>query len=89
MFLLSSLGGAASGQSLEIDYDDAGEFNFVRVQFDTYYDRGSGYGAWVIDFPDADENFLILGHPLRQDHIMNPVQLEGRLKKFRAVSTDG
>ena len=42
----------------DLDYDEAGEFNFVRVQFDTYYGRGFGYGPWSIDFPDADMNFL-------------------------------
>lgn len=42
-----------------LDYDEAGEFNFVRVQFDSYYGgRGMGYGPWSIDFPDADMNFL-------------------------------
>ena len=56
--LVIVLGGGAFGQSPEIDYDNASEFNFVRVQFDTYYGRGFGYGAWAIDFPDADENFL-------------------------------
>jgi hypothetical protein len=42
----------------DLGYDEAGEFNFVRVQFDTYYGQGFGYGAWSIDFPDADMNFL-------------------------------
>ena len=42
----------------DLGYDAAGEFNFVRVQFDTYYGRGFGYGTWSIDFPDADMNFL-------------------------------
>ncbi|MCI5108104.1 MAG: DUF4159 domain-containing protein [Pseudomonadales bacterium] len=41
-----------------LDYDVAGEFNFVRVQFDSYYGGGMGYGPWSIDFPDADMNFL-------------------------------
>ncbi len=43
------------------DYDEAGEFNFVRVQFDSYYGGGFGGfrgGTWAIDFPAADENFL-------------------------------
>ncbi|MEX0619580.1 MAG: DUF4159 domain-containing protein [Pseudohongiellaceae bacterium] len=42
-------------------YDGAGEFNFVRVQFDSYYSSGYGGfrgGPWSIDFPDADMNFL-------------------------------
>ncbi len=38
--------------------EDSGEFNFVRVQFDTYWGGGFGYGTWSIDFPDADMNFL-------------------------------
>ena len=42
----------------DLDYDEAGEFNFVRIQFDTYSGRGFGYGPWSIDFPDADMNFL-------------------------------
>lgn len=47
----------------EIDYDVAGEFNFVRVRFDTYFSGGGfrggfGDGPWAIDFPDADVNFL-------------------------------
>ena len=42
----------------DLGYDEGGEFNFVRVQFDTYYGRGFGYGPWSIDFPDADMNFL-------------------------------
>ena len=49
----------------DIEYDPAGEFNFVRVQFDTYGVRG-GFGGffgdggppWSIDFPGADQNFL-------------------------------
>ena len=44
------------------DYDAGGEFNFVRVQFDTYYGGGFrggfGGGTWAVDFPDADINFL-------------------------------
>jgi len=45
-------------QSINVEYDEAGEFNFVRIQFDTYYGQGFGFGAWSIDFPDADMNFL-------------------------------
>lgn len=45
-------------QDLPIETDDGGEFNFVRVAFDTFYSRGFGYGPWSIDFPDADRNFL-------------------------------
>ena len=42
----------------DLTYDEGGEFNFVRVQFDTYYGQGFGFGTWSIDFPDADMNFL-------------------------------
>src|SRR5690554_3978306 len=49
----------------DIEYDPAGEFNFVRVQFDSYgssrgFGGGWGFGGspWSIDFPDADQNFL-------------------------------
>lgn len=46
-------------QDLPIETDDGGEFNFVRVAFDTFYSRGFGFGGpWSIDFPDADRNFL-------------------------------
>ena len=45
-------------QNLPIANDEGGEFNFVRVAFDTFYSRGFGYGPWSIDFPDADRNFL-------------------------------
>ena len=38
--------------------DRAGEFNFVRIMFDSYYGRGYGFGPWSIDYPDADINFL-------------------------------
>ena len=55
---LSMAAFAAEDDLTELVYDDAGEFNFVRVQFDTYYGGGFGYGPWSIDFPDADINFL-------------------------------
>ena len=45
-------------QDLPTENDEGGEFNFVRVAFDTFYSRGFGYGPWSIDFPDADRNFL-------------------------------
>ena len=68
--LLSLSSGAVaqrlSPQSFEGEapaYDVAGEFNFVRVRFNTYYSGGGfrggrGDGPWAIDFPDADINFL-------------------------------
>ena len=34
----------------DLAYDEGGEFNFVRVQFDTYYGQGFGFGTWSIDF---------------------------------------
>ena len=50
----------------DIEYDPGGEFNFVRVQFDTGQGGGGGgwgyFGdggpTWSIDFPGADMNFL-------------------------------
>ena len=39
-------------------YDIAGEFAFVRIQYDSYYDGGYYGGPWATDFPAADENFL-------------------------------
>lgn len=50
--------GGADADVYDLGYDEAGEFNFVRVQFDSYYSGGFGYGPWSIDFPDADRNFL-------------------------------
>ncbi|MFT4862796.1 MAG: hypothetical protein ACI95C_002020 [Pseudohongiellaceae bacterium] len=48
----------AADNDFPIEVDEGGEFNFVRVQFDSYFGRGFGYGPWSIDFPDADRNFL-------------------------------
>ncbi|HAJ75537.1 MAG TPA: hypothetical protein DCM64_03685, partial [Gammaproteobacteria bacterium] len=39
-------------------YDIAGEFAFVRVQYDSYFSGGYYGGPWLTDFPAADENFL-------------------------------
>ncbi len=50
--------GGTDADLYNLDYDQAGEFNFVRVQFDSYFGGGYGYGPWSIDFPDADMNFL-------------------------------
>ena len=50
--------GGTDADVYDLGYDEAGEFNFVRVQFDSYYGGGFGYGPWSIDFPDADRNFL-------------------------------
>jgi hypothetical protein len=41
-----------------VEPDRAGEFAFVRVQYDSYYRGGFGFGPWSVDFPDADRNFL-------------------------------
>jgi len=40
------------------EIDKGGEFAFVRIQYDSYYRGGFGYGPWSVDFPDADRNFL-------------------------------
>src|SRR6056300_483853 len=61
---LESFGRGAQPDGDEILVDDAaGEFNFVRVRFNTYFSGGGfrggfGDGPWAIDFPDADTNFL-------------------------------
>ena len=40
-------------------YDElAGEFAFVRLQYDSLYQGRWGYGSWSTDFPAADNNFL-------------------------------
>ena len=49
--------GLAAGQTVD-EVDLAGEFAFVRVQYDSYFRGGFGYGPWSVDFPDADRNFL-------------------------------
>lgn len=62
--LLASAAATAQGPLDDIAYDSAGEFSFVRVQFDTYGGGGGFRGffgggqPWSIDFPDADANFL-------------------------------
>ena len=38
--------------------DIAGEFAFVRIQYDSYYGGGFYGGPWLTDFPASDENFL-------------------------------
>lgn len=63
---LQQQGNAATGQSLPArsqdpaldEVDLAGEFAFVRVQYDSYFRGGFGFGPWSVDFPDADRNFL-------------------------------
>ena len=40
------------------DIDEAGEFAFIRVQYDSYFPGGFYGGPWATDFPAADENFL-------------------------------
>ena len=61
---LESFGRGSQPKNDEALVDDvAGEFNFVRVRFDTYFSGGGfrggfGDGPWAIDFPDADTNFL-------------------------------
>ena len=55
---IADLAYAAEEDEFRPAYDEAGEFNFVRVQFNTYFGGGFGYGPWSIDFPDADVNFL-------------------------------
>ena len=52
-----SMPGRSPGPAIE-DVDLAGEFAFVRVQYDSYFRGGFGYGPWSVDFPDADRNFL-------------------------------
>ena len=60
-----------------VDYDQGGEFNFVRVRFDTYYSSGFRGGPWAIDFPDADRNFLRGVSRLTNVRVMsNPIVLD-------------
>jgi hypothetical protein len=69
------------GDNILVD-DAAGEFNFVRVRFNTYFSGGGfrggfGDGPWAIDFPDADTNFLRGVSRLTNIRVMsNPIVLE-------------
>jgi len=58
--LIPSASGQAfqSASNLDDLYDIAGEFAFVRVNYDSYYSGGFYGGPWQTDFPAADENFL-------------------------------
>ncbi len=60
LILLSTLNStSAMGQVRQSDLiDSAGEFAFVRIQYDSYYSGGFYGGPWATDFPAADENFL-------------------------------
>ncbi|MDP4783532.1 MAG: hypothetical protein NWS78_09470, partial [Gammaproteobacteria bacterium] len=55
---LEAFGRGSQPKNDEALLDDvAGEFNFVRVRFDTYFSGGGfrggfGDGPWAIDFPD-------------------------------------
>ena len=50
--------GGSESSVYDLVEEELGDFNFVRVQYDTYWGGGVGYGTWSIDFPDADMNFL-------------------------------
>ena len=80
---LESFGRGSQPKNDEALIDDvAGEFNFVRVRFDTYFSGGGfrggfGDGPWAIDFPDADTNFLRGVSRLTNIRVMSePIVLE-------------
>jgi hypothetical protein len=59
---------------LEPLFDEAGEFNFVRVRFNTYFNGGGfrggfrggmGDGPWAIDFPTPTSIFSAGSRVLR------------------------
>ena len=59
ILLVNVLSSTAVAQVDQPDlYDIAGEFAFVRVRYNSYYDGGFYGGTWTTDFPAADENFL-------------------------------
>lgn len=59
IFLSALLSHSATGQVRQSNLADAaGEFAFVRIQYDSYYSGGFYGGPWATDFPAADENFL-------------------------------
>ncbi|MDP4869768.1 MAG: hypothetical protein NWR63_08430, partial [OM182 bacterium] len=80
---LEAFGRGSQPKNDEALLDDvAGEFNFVRVRFDTYFSGGGfrggfGDGPWAIDFPDADTNFLRGVSRLTNIRVMSePIVLE-------------
>jgi hypothetical protein len=53
-------GAPNSGADAYEAMDEAGEFAFVRLRYNSMFASGwgYGYGPWAVDFPDADINFL-------------------------------
>ena len=56
--LLTMHAGTAAAQIDSSDlYDIAGEFAFVRIQYDSYYDGGFYGGPWLTDLPCLGREF--------------------------------
>ena len=58
MLMLVMISGVNAQQSPALSIDVAGEFAFVRIQYDSYYGDGFYGGPWLTDFPASDQNFL-------------------------------
>jgi hypothetical protein len=56
--MLMVISAASAQQTPALGIDVAGEFAFVRIQYDSYYGGGFYGGPWLTDFPASDQNFL-------------------------------
>ena len=58
MLMLVMISGVNAQQTPALSIDVAGEFAFVRIQYDSYFGDGFYGGPWLTDFPASDQNFL-------------------------------
>ncbi|NBQ71392.1 MAG: hypothetical protein EBU11_00435 [Gammaproteobacteria bacterium] len=58
LLMLMVISTASAQQTPALGIDVAGEFAFVRIQYDSYYGGGFYGGPWLTDFPASDQNFL-------------------------------
>ena len=56
--MLMVISGARAQQTPAFGIDTAGEFAFVRIQYDSYSGGGFNGGPWLTDFPASDQNYL-------------------------------
>jgi len=63
LLLVNSISGIAQQDNPDL-YDIGGEFAFVRVQYDSYYDGGFYGGPWLTDFQPPMKTSLEVSHDL-------------------------